>query len=56
MQQQRLLIGVSGSSARHPGRATLKDLHQHPQLVAHLVVSKGATKTLQLERGARMTS
>lgn len=52
MQRQRLIIGVSGSSAPHLAWATLKALHRHPEVETHLVISKGATKTLQLELGA----
>jgi polyprenyl P-hydroxybenzoate/phenylacrylic acid decarboxylase-like protein len=51
MQRQRLIIGVSGSSAPQLGWATLHALHHHPDIETHLVVSRGAEKTIQLEMG-----
>lgn len=53
MQRQRLIVGVSGSSAPHLAFATLKALHQHPDIETHLVVSKGAEKTIEFEMGAK---
>ncbi len=53
MQRQRLIIGVSGSSAPHLAWATLKALHNHPDVETHLVVSRGAEKTIELEMGAK---
>ncbi|HTQ20888.1 flavoprotein [Mycobacterium sp.] len=50
MQRQRLIIGVTGSSAPQLGWATLQALH-HPDIETHLVVSRGADKTIQLEMG-----
>lgn len=52
MQRQRLIIGVSGSSAPHLAFATLKALHNHPEIETHLVVSTGADKTIEFEMGA----
>ena len=51
MQRQRLIIGVSGSSAPQLGWATLHALHHHPDIETHLVISRGAEKTIQLEMG-----
>jgi polyprenyl P-hydroxybenzoate/phenylacrylic acid decarboxylase-like protein len=53
MERQRLIIGVSGSSAPHLAWATLKALHNHPDVETHLVVSRGADKTIELEMGAK---
>lgn len=53
MQRQRLIIGVSGSSAPHLAWATLTALHNHPEVETHLVVSRGADKTIELEMGAK---
>jgi polyprenyl P-hydroxybenzoate/phenylacrylic acid decarboxylase-like protein len=53
MKRQRLIIGVSGSSAPQLGWAILRALHHHPDIETHLVVSRGADKTIQLEMGAQ---
>lgn len=53
MHRQRLIIGVSGSSAPHLAWATLKALHNHPEVETHLVVSRGADKTIELEMSAK---
>lgn len=53
MHRQRLIIGVSGSSAPHLAWATLKALHNHPDVETHLIVSRGAEKTIELEMGAK---
>ena len=52
MQRQRLIIGVSGSSAPQLAWTTLRALHGHPDIETHLVISRGADKTIQLEMGA----
>ena len=52
MQRQRLIIGVSGSSAPQLAWTTLQALHGHPDIETHLVISRGADKTIQLEMGA----
>jgi polyprenyl P-hydroxybenzoate/phenylacrylic acid decarboxylase-like protein len=51
MQRQRLIIGVSGSSAPQLGWATLHALHHRSDIETHLVISRGAEKTIQLEMG-----
>jgi polyprenyl P-hydroxybenzoate/phenylacrylic acid decarboxylase-like protein len=55
MQRQRLIIGVSGSSAPQLAWTTLQALHGHPDIETHLVISRGADKTIQLEMGAERT-
>ena len=52
MQRQRLIIGVSGSSAPQLAWTTLRALRGHPDIETHLVISKGADKAIQLEMGA----
>ena len=52
MSRQRLIIGVSGSSAPQLAWTTLRALHGHPDIETHLVISRGADKTIQLEMGA----
>jgi len=49
MSKQRLVVGVTGSSAPHLAWATLMALRGHPDVETHLVLSKGAEKTIQLE-------
>jgi polyprenyl P-hydroxybenzoate/phenylacrylic acid decarboxylase-like protein len=49
MAQQRLIVGVSGSSAPQLAWAALSALRNHPDVETHLILSKGATKTIQLE-------
>ena len=44
MQRQRLIIGVTGSSAPQLGWATLRALHHHPDIETHLVISRGADR------------
>jgi polyprenyl P-hydroxybenzoate/phenylacrylic acid decarboxylase-like protein len=52
MPRQRLIIGVSGSSGPQLGWATLQALHRHPDIETHVVISRGADKTIQLEIGS----
>jgi polyprenyl P-hydroxybenzoate/phenylacrylic acid decarboxylase-like protein len=52
MPRQRLIIGVSGSSAPQLGWTVLQALHRHPDIETHLVISRGADTTIQLEMGA----
>jgi polyprenyl P-hydroxybenzoate/phenylacrylic acid decarboxylase-like protein len=49
MSKQRLVVGVSGSSAPQLAWATLTALRSHPDVETHLILSKGAEKTIQLE-------
>jgi polyprenyl P-hydroxybenzoate/phenylacrylic acid decarboxylase-like protein len=49
MVKQRLVVGVSGSSAPQLAWATLMALRGHPDVETHLILSKGATKTIRLE-------
>jgi polyprenyl P-hydroxybenzoate/phenylacrylic acid decarboxylase-like protein len=52
MQRQRLIVGVSGSSAPQLAWTTLQALRGHRDIETHLVISRGADKTIQLEMGA----
>ena len=47
--RQRLVIGMSGSSAPQLGIALLEALHHHPDVETHLVMSDGARRSLELE-------
>ena len=51
MSRQRLIIGVSGSSAPQLAWAVLGALHHNDAVETHLVLSKGAEKTIDLEMG-----
>jgi polyprenyl P-hydroxybenzoate/phenylacrylic acid decarboxylase-like protein len=51
MPRQRLIIGVTGSSAPQLAWTTLQALHDHPDIETHLVISRGADTTIQLEMG-----
>jgi polyprenyl P-hydroxybenzoate/phenylacrylic acid decarboxylase-like protein len=51
MSKERLIVGVSGSSAPQLAWATLVALQGNPDVETHLVVSSGATKTIELEMG-----
>jgi polyprenyl P-hydroxybenzoate/phenylacrylic acid decarboxylase-like protein len=53
MSRQRLIIGVSGSSAPQLAWTTLQALHHHPDIETHLVISRGADATIQLEMDAK---
>ena len=53
MQRQRLVIGVSGSSAPQLAWTTLQALHGHPEIETHLIVSRGADKTMEFEMAAK---
>ena len=48
-QRPRLVVGISGSSAPHYGIALLQTLHALGSVETHLVLSDGATRTIQLE-------
>lgn len=53
-QVQRLIIGVTGASAPHYADALLKELRGHDDIETHLVVSRGASRTLSLELDTTM--
>jgi polyprenyl P-hydroxybenzoate/phenylacrylic acid decarboxylase-like protein len=53
MTRQRLIVGVSGSSAPQLGWALLRALHHHPDVETHLVISRGADQTIRLEMDAK---
>ena len=51
MQRQRLIIGVTGSSAPQLGWATLRALHHHRDIETHLVISRGRTRPFSSKWG-----
>ncbi len=53
MSRQRLIIGVSGSSAPQLAWTTLQALYHHPDIETHLVISRGADATIQREMDAK---
>jgi polyprenyl P-hydroxybenzoate/phenylacrylic acid decarboxylase-like protein len=55
MSRQRLIVGVSGSSAPQLGWTLLQALHRHPDIETHLVISRGADKSIFLEMGRDRT-
>lgn len=48
---QRLIVGMSGSSAPHLGVAVLAALREIEKVESHLIISAGARKTIELEMG-----
>lgn len=48
---QRLIVGVSGSSAPQLGLTLLRALHEIPGVETHLVVSRGALRSIDAELG-----
>jgi polyprenyl P-hydroxybenzoate/phenylacrylic acid decarboxylase-like protein len=48
---KRLIVGVSGSSAPQLGLAVLRALREVPGLETHLVISRGATRSIAAEMG-----
>lgn len=48
---RRLIVGVSGSSAPHLGLAVLRALREAPDLETHLVMSRGAARSIAAEMG-----
>jgi polyprenyl P-hydroxybenzoate/phenylacrylic acid decarboxylase-like protein len=48
---QRLIVGISGSSAPQLGLAVLQALHDVPGVETHLVVSRGAARSIAAEMG-----
>jgi polyprenyl P-hydroxybenzoate/phenylacrylic acid decarboxylase-like protein len=47
----RVVVGVSGSSAPQLGHALLRALHELGTIETHLVVSRNARRTIELELG-----
>ncbi|GAA2816956.1 UbiX family flavin prenyltransferase [Kribbella solani] len=48
----RLVVGISGASAPHYGVRLVEALREHrPDIELHLVVSRGARRTIELELG-----
>lgn len=52
MGRQRLIVGVSGSSAPQLAHTLLTELAQHEEIETHLVLTKGARMCIHLEMGA----
>jgi polyprenyl P-hydroxybenzoate/phenylacrylic acid decarboxylase-like protein len=48
---RRLIVGVSGSSAPHLGLAVLRALREVPGMEIHLVLSRGAGRSIAAEMG-----
>ncbi|MGH9108477.1 MAG: UbiX family flavin prenyltransferase [Acidimicrobiales bacterium] len=48
---RRLVVGMSGSSAPQLGIALLEALHRRDDVETHLIISEGATRSLELEAG-----
>lgn len=51
MARQRLIVGVSGSSAPHLAHTLLTELNQHEDVETHLVMTQGAKLCVKLEMG-----
>lgn len=51
MTVQRLIVGISGSSAPHLGKTFLESLRRVGGIETHLIISRGARKTIELELG-----
>jgi polyprenyl P-hydroxybenzoate/phenylacrylic acid decarboxylase-like protein len=50
-RRQRIVVGISGSSAPHLGVRLLEVLAELPGVETHLVISRGAHRSLELEMG-----
>lgn len=48
---RRLIVGISGASAPQLGLAVLRALRQAADIETHLVVSRGARRTISVELG-----
>jgi len=51
MTTRRLVVGVTGSSAPHLAITFLNEARQLPEVEVHLIVSRGADKSIVLETG-----
>jgi polyprenyl P-hydroxybenzoate/phenylacrylic acid decarboxylase-like protein len=49
---QRLIVGISGSSAPQLGLIVLRALREIPSVETHLVISRGAARSIAAEMGA----
>ena len=52
---KRLIVGVSGSSAPQLGLAVLRALREVPEMEIHLVISRGAARSIAAEMGDAAT-
>ncbi len=50
-KRRRLVVGIAGSSGPQYGIALLRTLHSLASIETHLVLSKGAIRTIELEAG-----
>jgi polyprenyl P-hydroxybenzoate/phenylacrylic acid decarboxylase-like protein len=50
-ERKRLVVGISGSSGPQYGISLLRALRNIPTIETHLVVSRGASQTIELEAG-----
>jgi polyprenyl P-hydroxybenzoate/phenylacrylic acid decarboxylase-like protein len=53
MSTKRLVVGVTGSSAPQLAITLLREMRELPEAEVHLVVSRGAEKSIELETGLR---
>ena len=51
MSTKRLVVGVTGSSAPQLAITLLREIRELPEVEVHLVVSRGAEKSIELETG-----
>lgn len=49
MSRRRLIVGISGASGPHYGVRLLETLRSVPDVETHLIVSRGAGKTIEYE-------
>lgn len=50
----RIIVGISGASGAELGYHLLKTLKAYPEVETHLVISKGAYRTFQLETNIKI--
>ncbi len=53
--RKRLVVGLSGASGARLGIELLTQMARHPDWETHLVISKGARRTIDLETDYRVT-
>jgi polyprenyl P-hydroxybenzoate/phenylacrylic acid decarboxylase-like protein len=56
MTRRRVVIGISGASGPHYGIRLLEVLHDAADIETHLVVSRAARRTIELETGLTVSS
>jgi 4-hydroxy-3-polyprenylbenzoate decarboxylase len=55
VQRKRLIVGISGASAPILGVRTLELMQSVPEVEVHLVLTKGAERTISLEIGRTLS-